>query len=138
MASLYGGVPYTKRPVPSPGSDLPGWAVKLSGWLAVEFGNIGRRTAAASTRSVTTSTTVLNTDGMILCDTTAGAISVTWPTPLPATEDWVVTIFRVNAGANAVTIVGTVSGVVNPTLAAQYRSITIWSTGTTLNKIASA
>lgn len=137
MASLFGGTPYSKRPVPNPGDDLSVWAKKLVAWLGIELGNVSRRTAAASTRAVTGNATVLGTDGMILCNTTGGAITVTWPTPINQTEDWVITIKRVNAGANAVTIAGTVDGVANPTLAAQYKSITIWSDGTTLHKIAS-
>lgn len=138
MASLFGGIPYTKRPVPTPTSDgLATWATKLTTWLAIEFGNLSRRTAPASTRAVTGDTTVLITDGMILCDTTSQAISVTWPTPIAATGDWVITILRTSAGAHNVTVVGTVSGTVNPTLTAQYKSMTIWSDGTVLYKIAS-
>ena len=137
MASLSGGVPYSKRPVPTPGTTLAGWATHLSAWLAVEFGNIGRRIASASTRLATSNTDVVLTDGMIRCDCTAGPISVTWPTPLARTEDWVVTILKSDASGNAVTIVGTVSGVVNPTLTARYKAMTIWSDGTTLWKTAS-
>ncbi len=138
MASLFGGIPYSKRPVPTPDSDgIPKWATKLSSWLAIELGNLSRRTAPASTRTITGDTDVLATDGMILCDTTSQAISVTWSTPLPKTKDWVITIARTSAGAHNVTIVGTVSGVVSPTLTAQYKTITIWSDGTTLWKIAS-
>lgn len=137
MASLFGGIPYTKRPVPTPGTSVTTWAAHLSSWLAVEFGNLGRRTAAASTRAVTGNTDILMTDGMILCDCTAGPISVTWPTPLPKTKDWLITIVKADASGNAVTIVGTVSGAVNPTLAARYKAMTIWSDGTTLWKISS-
>jgi hypothetical protein len=136
MASLSGGVPYAKRPVPTPGTTLAGWATHLSAWLAVEFGNIARRIAPASTRLATSNTDVLMTDGMIRCDATAGPLSVTWPTPLPKTEDWVVTILKSDASGNAITIVGTVSGVVSPTLTAQYKAMTIWSTGDVLYKIA--
>jgi hypothetical protein len=137
MASLFGGIPYTKRAVPTPTADLSTWAGKLTAWLAVEFGNLSRRTAPASTRAVTGNTTVLATDGMILCNCTTAPIAVTWPTPIAATEDWVITILKTDVSANAVTVVGTVSGTVNPTLAAQYKSITIWSDGTVLYKIAS-
>lgn len=137
MASLFGGTPYAKRPVPNPDKDLSVWAKKLVAWLSIEIGNVGRRTAAASTRAVTGNTTVLLTDGMILCNTTGGAITVTWPTPINQTEDWVVTIKRTSAGGNSVTIGGTVDGALNPTLAAQYKSITIWSDGVSLHKIAS-
>lgn len=139
MANLLGGSGYAKRSVPEPkGSpSLTAWADKISAWLATEFGNVQRRVAGASHRTVTSDTTVLVGDGLIECDTTANVISVTWPTPIGGTEDWLVTIKRVSAGAFAVTIVGTVDGVVNPTLAAQYNGITIWSDGVLLHKVAS-
>lgn len=129
MASFLGGTPYTKRPVPT---DPAG----LAAWLAVELGNLQRRTASASSRTVTGNTTVLATDGLILCDCTAGALSVTWPTPLPQTKDWVTIVKKIDGSANAVTLVGTFDGVVNPTLAAQYKSKTVWSDGTRLNVVA--
>lgn len=129
MANLLGGNGYTKRPVPTKPEELPAWLEK-------EFGNVGRRIAGASHRTVTSNTTVLITDGLILCNA-AGPITVTWPTPIAVTEDWLVTIKRVSGGATTVTIGGTVDGVVSPTLAAQYSSITIWSDGVSLNKIAS-
>lgn len=139
MANLLGSTGYTKRPVPDidGSANTTAWADKLTAWLATEFGNVQRRIAGASHRTVTRDTTVLITDGLILCDTTARVIDVTWPVPASVTKDWVVTIKRLNVGANDVTIVGTVDGVVNPTLAAQYKSLTIWSDGTLLHKVAS-
>ena len=139
MANLLGGSGYAKRNVPGIGGseNTKAWADRLTAWLATEFGNVQRRVAGASHRTVTSNTTVLIGDGLILCDTTGGAISVTWPTPVGLTEDWLVTIKRTSGGGNAVTIVGTVDGSVNPTLAAQYKSITIWSDGSSLHKVAS-
>lgn len=130
MANLLGGTGYAKRAVPTSADALPKW-------LETEFGNIQRRIAGVSHRTVTTDTTVLITDGLILCDTTANAITVTWPTPIRATEDWLVTIKRISGGAHAVTLGGTLDGSASPTLAAQYKSWTIWSDGTLLHLVAS-
>lgn len=130
MANLLGGSAYAKRPVET---DLK----KLPAYLGIELANIQRRIAGVSNRTVTSSTTVLASDGLILCDTTSFAISVTWPLPYNQTEDWLVTIKRISAGGLAVTIVGTVDSVVNPVLNAQYKSITIWSSGDALHKVAS-
>lgn len=130
MASLLGGSAYSKRSVPTD-------PLALAAWLATEFGNIQRRIAGASNRIVTSHTTVQNTDGLLLCNTTGGAITVTWPTPIGRTKDWIVTIKRTSAGANAVTLAGTLDGVASPTLGAQYASWTIWSDGTALHLIGS-
>jgi hypothetical protein len=130
MSYLLGGSGYTKRAVPRSAAALPGF-------LEAELGNIQRRIAGASHRTVTADTTVLISDGLILADSTAGPVTVTWPTPISATEDWMITIKRINAGADAVTIAGTVDGVVDPTLGSQYDSLTIWSDGVSLHKIAS-
>ena len=129
MARLLSGFGYTKRPVPTDAAGLPPW-------LPTEFGNIQRQIAGASTRTITASTTVELSDGLILCDTTGGAINVTWPATISATKDWLVTIKRISAGGFNVTLVGTFDGAVNPTLAAQYASKTIWSDGTSLHVIA--
>lgn len=130
MANLLGPTTgYAKRAVPTKADELPAW-------LTLELGNIQRRIQGASHRTITTATTVLASDGLLLCNAVA-PVTVTWPTPLGLTEDWWVTIKRISGGATTVTIAGTVDGVVNPTLAAQYSSITIWSSGTALHKIAS-
>lgn len=71
------------------------------------------------------------------CNATGGAFNVTLPaTTTPGVR---FTIKKVDASANAVTIVATVDGTVNPTLAAQWSSITVVSTSTsgTWYKVAS-
>jgi hypothetical protein len=73
---------------------------------------------------------------MILCDCTAGPISVTWPTPIAQTKDWVTVVKKIDVSANAVTLVGTFDGVASPTLATQYKSKQVWSDGVHLNVIA--
>lgn len=130
MSNWLGGADYSKRDVPSDAKDLPAW-------LRTEFGNIQRRLQGVSSRTITRSTTVLITDGLILVDPTLRDIVVTWPTPINQTEDWIVVIKRITGGAKTVTIAGTVDGTVNPTLATQWASLTIWSTGSALYKIAS-
>lgn len=119
--------PYTRRAVPTPApGGLSGWASQLSAWLRLEFANVQRGMASASSRTVTAATTALVTDGLILADATGGAFTVTLPDP-SGVPDMVVTVKRLNGGANAVTIGGTVDGAANPTLAAQYDALTVWA-----------
>jgi hypothetical protein len=111
--------PYAKRQPP------PGYHAS---YFAQEFGNVQRALLVATVRSVTADTTVSATDDTVLADATSDPISVT----LPAADQVLglkVTIKRMNSGANAVTIVGTVDGTASPTLAAQYDAMTVQSTG---------
>lgn len=63
--------------------------------------------------------TVRSTDWLILCDCTAGPITLTFP--LAARVDGLyVTVVKTDASANAVTLSGTFSGSVNPTLGVQH------------------
>lgn len=114
---------YAKGAVPEP--RYPGFAQ----WLATELGKIQRGMARSSSRTVTAATIVLDTDNVILADATAAPFTVTLPTATTMLETQV-TIKRVNAGGNAVTIGGTVDATVNPTLGAQWASITVIAIGT--------
>lgn len=120
--------PYSRRPVPTPKGEgsLGAWAVTLAAWLGIEFANVQRGSIRATSKTTTTDYTALVTDGLILADATVAPLTVTLPTP-SAVHDMTVTIKRINGGGNAVTIGGTVDGVVNPTLAAQYDAMTVWA-----------
>src|SRR5439155_2740077 len=72
--------------------------------------------------------TVLSTDWTILVNATAGAVTITLPTP---TSGRILCVKKTDASANAVTLTGTIDGVVNPTLAAQYNSVLMQGDGTT-------
>lgn len=76
---------------------------------------------------ITTSTTLTADHDVILA---SGAISITLPA---ATIDKPYTI--TNTGTDVVTIIGTVSGVVNPTLPTQYQSVELAPDGTSWFKI---
>lgn len=98
------------------------------GVFEFELGNIQRAIQPTVIRSLTAATTQAIDDRIVLCDATGAAftytlLSATLASPFP------VTVKRLNGGANAVTIGGTVDGVVNPTLAAQYASKTLISDG---------
>ena len=77
--------------------------------------------------------TVLSTDETVLVDATAGAVSITLPTP---TSGRVLCVKKIDATASVVTLTGTVDGVVNPTLPTQYNSRMIQGDGSTWNLIA--
>lgn len=107
-------------------------------WFTNVIQVIARAIPNQSTRTVVANTTVKGSDhdGMIVCDCTAGALTVTLPTVSQA-QNLRVTIVKKDVSANAVTISGTVSGVSNPTLTAQYNAITLMGDGTVYFKIAS-
>lgn len=126
------GTVYVRRPVPRPqdgNSQPPAWAGRLVMWLGVEFNNVARALAGSRVQEVTSDYTAQFTDAVVLADATTGAVAVTLPAPVDATGVGL-TVKKVDASANAVTIVGTVDGVVNPTLAAQYDAKTVYSSGT--------
>jgi len=98
-------------------------------WFRTQLGKISRAFWFPISRTVKADTTMKATDDVILCDCTAGAITVTL---LPAAQAQFarVTVLKTDASVNAVTLSGTVSGAVNPTLATRYKSITFQSDGT--------
>ena len=76
---------------------------------------------------------VLSSDETVLVDATAGAVSITLPTP---TSGRVLCVKKIDATASVVTLTGTVDGVVNPTLPAQYNSRMIQGDGSAWQLIA--
>lgn len=67
---------------------------------------------------------IKGTEWLILCDCTAGAITLTFP-PAARVDGLHVTVVKTDASANVVTLSGTFSGVSNPTLTAQHALRTI-------------
>lgn len=104
--------------------------------VRIAITNLARSVPPQITTSVTAAYTATTADDLIVCDATGGAFTVTLPEP-DQVQFLRLTIKRINGGANAVTIGGTVDGSVNPTLAAQYASMTVQSDGTRWNKLAS-
>lgn len=97
-------------------------------WIRTQLANLTRAIAFQGTRKVLAADVVEATDDTILCDATAGAFNITLP--LASQVQFLrVTIKKIDASANAVTLVGTIDGAVNPTLPAQYKSKTIQSDG---------
>src|ERR1044072_5493463 len=66
-------------------------------------------------------------DETVLVDATGGAVTITLPT---ATAGRILTVKKVDASANAVTLSGTADGVVNPTVGTQYQSRLLQGDGT--------
>lgn len=130
MANLVTGSPYQARKgsIPAVGADWRSWAVTLRKFLTDEFGFIQQGTLRDTTRVVTDDTTATVNDGTILGDATLGPVDVTLPLAADA-MNVTLTVIKSDASGNAVTVVGTVSGVVDPALAAQYDSTTIRSCG---------
>lgn len=89
--------------------------------LADSYTNIGSMSGpglGSQTVAKTAAYTILPTDGTVFVDATLGATSVTLPVKQYAGHE--VKVVKTDVSANAVTLVGTISGAVNPTLAAQY------------------
>lgn len=88
--------------------------------------------------SIKTSNYVVTlTDGTILCNS-SNNISITLPSAISAFNSTlnaglILNIKNINVGV--VTVVGTVDGMINPTINNQYDSVTIQSNGTTWNLI---
>lgn len=125
-------IPYTWRG----GPNLGGSITDVVGYLRTELQNIQRGIPVALARTVTADYTALATDDLVLADATSGAITVTLP-PAGSVAYQTLTIKKIDASANAVTIGGTVDGAASPTLPAQYNSITIQSDGSAWYQLAS-
>lgn len=134
MSQNLAGVPFAKRNVPllehETPSGLASWARKLSGWLATEFGNVQRGQSRASSRTVTAATTVRSSDAVILANAAGAPFTVTLPAATSMLDN-MVTVKKIDASANAVTLGGTVDGTLNPTLATRWSSMTVIALGTT-------
>lgn len=99
-----------------------------AGALFQELLNIQQAIPVAKVRIVVAATVVQATDDTIAADATAGA----FPVILPSADQLQflkVTIKRINSGANAVTISGTIDGGSSFSLAAQWKAITLQSNG---------
>ena len=84
-------------------------------------------------RSVTATGNVVSGDYLLVCDATAGAITMTLPSA--ALVPGRIYVFkRINSGANAVVVdpsgAETIDGAATHTLSAQWNSVTIMSDGT--------
>ena len=102
---------YNRRPVPvALGQN---GAALLSKWLAVELRTIQRAILSPFTRSILSNYTVLTTDDVLIANATAGAMAVTLPDPTRA-QHFTVTVKKVDASANAVTLAGVVASTGNP------------------------
>ena len=84
-------------------------------------------------RSVTTTGNVVSGDYFLICDATAGAITLTLP-PAAIVAGRIYVFKRINAGANTVTVDAyaseTIDGAATHVLSPQWNSITIISNGT--------
>ena len=90
--------------------------------------NLGDVKAGHGTRKKTAAYTAVVSDGVILCDASAGAFTVTLPA-VAGNADLYYTIKKIDSSANAVTVDGagaeTIDGGTTAVLANQYHSITI-------------
>ncbi len=107
-----------------------------STWLRVQLALIAQANKPTNGRTVRAADTIAATDEVIYCDATSGPFTVTL-LPADQCQFLTVTIIKIDASANAVTIGGTLSGAVNPTLATQYKSKTVNSNGIAWYTIAS-
>lgn len=126
MARIWARPPYAKR-------DVPGaWD---SGWVSTELGNIQR--AIPPTRIVRITGglyTPTVQDAILLINATAAAVTIDLQDP-SRQHGLVLTLKRIDATANAVTLTGTVDGVVNPTIVGQYHGMQIFADETGWYKI---
>jgi len=125
-APLVARPPYYKRDVP--------YAYDR-GWWQTELGNIQRAVPVMALTRVRGLYSPVSTDRTVLCDATDGPVTINLLPP--DRQQGLELIIKKVAGANTVTIFGTVDGVTNPTLPNLYDSITIQSDGQQWLKLAS-
>lgn len=120
------------------GSTLDDFVRAQSGFIAQLYA--GKKAYA----SVSTTYTLLATDGLVECDATSAAFTVTL-TAVASSLGRVITIKKIDSSANAVTVDGnaseTIDGATTYTLSTQYDSVTLHCDGTkwnVINKIAPA
>ena len=84
-------------------------------------------------RSVTATGNVQSGDYLLLCNSTAGAVTITLP-PAALVPGRIYVFKRVNAGANNVVVDGygaeTIDGAATYTLSSQWAGVTVMSNGT--------
>jgi hypothetical protein len=84
-------------------------------------------------RSVETTGNVQSGDYLLLCDSTAGAVTITLP-PAALVPGRIYVFKRINAGANNVVVDGyaseTIDGATTYTLSSQWAGVTVMSNGT--------
>lgn len=100
------------------------------------FVNVEQAIPPQRVRIVTSNYTATTDDQTIAVNATTAPITITLPTPSRVAA-FVVSVVKIDASGHAVTIGATVSGVSNPTLATQYKSKTMQSTGTEYITLAS-
>lgn len=83
--------------------------------------------AAAKTGNYTVLATDINK--FFTGDATGGAFSFTLPTLGASNDGWYTIIQKIDATANALTVVGTINGLTNLTLTAQWDAILVWWSG---------
>lgn len=83
--------------------------------------------------------TVLSTDQnkLIGADATSAAVSLTLPTLAAGDAGWCIAVVRLDATANALTIVGTINGDTNLIVASQWEVVIVWWTGAAWRAMAS-
>lgn len=110
---------YTHREVP---------ATYDQEFLRAEFQNIQRALPGTVIRTTTVNDSQRVTDRTIKVDATNGNLTFALLVP-SLSPTFPITVLKRNAGGNTVTIIGTVSGQVNPVLAQQWTSLTMQSDG---------
>lgn len=124
--------PIAPRPVYTP----PAKPTGTDPWVRTQIARLAQSVSPMNTRTLVADGMMQTTDDLLLVDTTAGNVSVTL---LPA-DQWQfvrVGIKNIGGAGHHVTLVGTVDGSVNPTLADKKASW-LQSDGTAIWLVASA
>jgi hypothetical protein len=104
-----------------------------AGWFSAELQRVEAAIPAWSSRVIrfgdsATTRTLTSTDSLLLVDATGGAVSVILPDAGRA-DGLAVFVLKTDASGHAVTVVGSVSGVTNPTIPAQYGCLQVVAAG---------
>lgn len=111
---------YNRRPVPAVDPADPMGSLEIfRDWLNTELLNVQFAVRPTAPRTITASTTLTATDGVVLVDATTAAVTATLPQPNRALG-LVYTVKKIDSTTNAVTLGGVVDGATNPAKTVQY------------------
>ena len=100
-----------------------------AGWLRAQLSTIARAIWQPISRAVLDDTTVVGSDETLFVNTTGGSLTITFPLA-DQMQFARITIKKISAGANVITLAATIDGVVNPTIVTSMKAVTVQSDGT--------
>ena len=100
----------------------------LRGWTSDELAWVAQAIPVRTVKTLTAAYTATPSDEILLCNATGAAFTVTLPAAARV-QFMRITIKKIDASANAITIGATVDGAASPTIATQWHARQVVSDG---------